>query len=89
MSSSSISSGNRRFASDLKGYKLISSSYQVEWNYEGEEIHCYCDEKAPRWTSWTDENPGRRFYGCKNYKNERYCEFLTGMMPCFLIEQGR
>ncbi|CAH9110385.1 unnamed protein product [Cuscuta europaea] len=26
--------------------------------------------KARLWTSWTDKNPGRRFYGCPYYKKE-------------------
>ena len=41
--------------------------------YAGPVKYCRCNMggrrlKAVRWTSWTDENPGRRFYGCKNYK---------------------
>ena len=44
-----------------------------ELNYEGMPRFCNCRidgcrVKAPRWTSWTDENPGRRFYACPNFE---------------------
>ncbi|XP_057803108.1 uncharacterized protein LOC131018399 [Salvia miltiorrhiza] len=34
---------------------------------------CHTDGKRTRaviMTSWTDENPGRRFYGCRNWKTK-------------------
>jgi hypothetical protein len=29
---------------------------------------CWCDIESPLMTSWTYENPGRRFYGCGGFK---------------------
>ncbi|XP_058775893.1 uncharacterized protein At4g04775-like [Vicia villosa] len=29
---------------------------------------CWCEIESPLMTSWTYENPGRRFHGCGNYK---------------------
>ncbi|CAI9261023.1 unnamed protein product [Lactuca saligna] len=31
---------------------------------------CYCGDRAGMWTSWTRKNPGRRFFGCRNYMDE-------------------
>ncbi|XP_058733936.1 uncharacterized protein LOC131605617 [Vicia villosa] len=36
---------------------------------------CHCGLDAPLMTSWTDTNPGRRFYGCGMYK-------LQGFKKC-------
>ncbi|XP_058733768.1 uncharacterized protein At4g04775-like [Vicia villosa] len=33
---------------------------------------CRCGLDAPLMTSWTDSNPGRRFYGCGMYKIQGY-----------------
>ncbi|XP_058768557.1 uncharacterized protein At4g04775-like [Vicia villosa] len=33
---------------------------------------CRCGLDAPLMTSWTDANPGRRFYGCGMYKIQGY-----------------
>ena len=30
---------------------------------------CYCGVVARLYTSWTVQNPGRRFFGCKNYQS--------------------
>ncbi|KAK9288699.1 hypothetical protein L1049_017162 [Liquidambar formosana] len=30
--------------------------------------NCHCGVRAPKITSETNLNPGRRFYGCANYK---------------------
>ena len=38
------------------------------YDYEGEPVYCYCGVKAPLVTSISNENPGRRFFGCSNYK---------------------
>ena len=38
------------------------------YDYEGDSIYCYFDLKAPLVASTSDDNPGRRFFGCGNYK---------------------
>ncbi|XP_042752055.1 uncharacterized protein At4g04775-like [Lactuca sativa] len=39
---------------------------------------CKCNEEASIFTSWTAKNPGRRFYGCPNYKDESMnCKYFT------------
>ncbi|XP_057774958.1 uncharacterized protein LOC130993938 [Salvia miltiorrhiza] len=32
--------------------------------------------RAPIMTSWTNDNPGRRFYGCRNWKSKN-CGFFV------------
>ncbi|CAK8543378.1 unnamed protein product [Lathyrus sativus] len=29
---------------------------------------CWCELESPLMTSWTYDNPGRRFHGCGNFK---------------------
>ncbi|KAK8696440.1 hypothetical protein V6N13_001575 [Hibiscus sabdariffa] len=38
---------------------------------------CRCDLEAKIATSWADDNPGRRFFGCKNYGREGHCRFFA------------
>ncbi|RZC02594.1 hypothetical protein D0Y65_017635 [Glycine soja] len=42
-----------------------SSSYTIEAR---SRVFCLCNVEAPLVTSWTEDNPGRRFYGCGQYK---------------------
>ena len=42
-------------------------SQNREDEYEGPKRFCHCGVPAPRWTSWTNWNPGRRFFGCLYY----------------------
>ena len=42
-----------------------SSSYTSEAQ---SRVFCLCNIETPLVTSWTKENPGRRFYGCGLYK---------------------
>nr|XP_023907372.1 uncharacterized protein LOC112019078 [Quercus suber]POF17220.1 hypothetical protein CFP56_56103 [Quercus suber] len=39
---------------------------------------CYCPspQKPVLVVSWTDNNPGRRFYGCPNYWIGKKCKFF-------------
>ncbi|KAF7808515.1 uncharacterized protein G2W53_035258 [Senna tora] len=38
--------------------------------------HCFCGERAIILTSRTQENPGRRFWRCKNFKSADDCDFF-------------
>ncbi|KAF7151073.1 hypothetical protein RHSIM_Rhsim02G0156200 [Rhododendron simsii] len=53
------------------------------------EIFCYCGEPTVLRKSGTQKNPGRRFFGCRNYKIEGSldCGFFCWYEPCIL--QGR
>ncbi|KAL4311510.1 hypothetical protein GQ457_01G005740 [Hibiscus cannabinus] len=38
---------------------------------------CYCGVPAALRTSWTKDNPGRRFFGCPNFQKKiRNCRFF-------------
>jgi len=44
---------------------------------EGEgQRFCFCGLPSPRRTSWTQINPGRRFYGCARYKEASKCKYF-------------
>ncbi|KAK8516319.1 hypothetical protein V6N13_047026 [Hibiscus sabdariffa] len=48
----------------------------ANWEYDGEEIFCYCGVKCPMWTTWKNtENIGRRFFSCPNYRTKK-CGFF-------------
>ncbi|KAK4270797.1 hypothetical protein QN277_019567 [Acacia crassicarpa] len=44
-----------------------------EEHYEGSIRYCHHNLLAPWWTSWSEGNPGRRFYGCQNYYQDGGC----------------
>ncbi|XP_028802414.1 uncharacterized protein LOC114757506 [Neltuma alba] len=48
-----------------------------EDNYEPPMRYCHHGLVAPRWTAWTDNNPGRRFYGCPNYDQDGGCGYFS------------
>jgi hypothetical protein len=41
---------------------------------------CFCSLPAPIKTSWTEDNPGRRFWGCASY-NSRVSSFMVESIP--------
>ncbi|KAL0360354.1 UNVERIFIED_CONTAM: hypothetical protein Sradi_3719900 [Sesamum radiatum] len=41
-----------------------TSSSSEATNNGDEEVLCYCGKRAKMRTSWTKDNPGRRFYNC-------------------------
>ncbi|KAL8515281.1 hypothetical protein ACS0TY_014120 [Phlomoides rotata] len=44
---------------------------------------CDCSEDARPWTSWTQENPGRRFYGCRFWRRGggSGCQYFKWLDP--------
>ncbi|KAG4215917.1 hypothetical protein ERO13_A01G209050v2 [Gossypium hirsutum] len=44
---------------------------------------CYCGNIANLRTSWSNDNPGRRFFGCKKYVigYQNACHFFTWFDP--------
>ena len=44
-------------------------------------IVCACGRRAFVYTSWTDSNPGRRFWGCTNYRGDLNCGFFRWLDP--------
>ncbi|KAK4267181.1 hypothetical protein QN277_023997 [Acacia crassicarpa] len=44
--------------------------------YEGRRRYCYNILLAPRWTLWSEGNPGRRFYRCRNYYQDGGCGYF-------------
>ncbi|GLU17392.1 hypothetical protein SLE2022_337590 [Rubroshorea leprosula] len=51
-----------------------------EYDYPPPIRHCECSKFAPRWTAWRDSNPGRRFYGCPDFREEdvsKKCDYFV------------
>ncbi|KHN34695.1 hypothetical protein glysoja_011248, partial [Glycine soja] len=46
-------------------------------------VMCLCNVDAPLVTSWTEDNPGRRFYGCGLYKiiGRKWCNYYEWHDP--------
>ena len=49
---------------------------------------CHCGVQAPMKMSWTAENPGRLFYGCRNYRVNP-CEFFVWVGNKSTVERMR
>ncbi|KAL3638213.1 hypothetical protein CASFOL_017584 [Castilleja foliolosa] len=45
-------------------------------SYGNAAIRCHCGIQLELITSWTDDNPGRRFQACPNYKMSSCCGFF-------------
>ncbi|OIS99315.1 hypothetical protein A4A49_62572 [Nicotiana attenuata] len=44
---------------------------------------CRCGDAAELVISWSNNNPGRRFYGCKNYEKDKSigCKYFAWFDP--------
>ncbi|XP_023764918.1 uncharacterized protein LOC111913452 [Lactuca sativa] len=40
------------------------------------KVKCWCEDLCPMFFSGTPENPGKKFWGCPNYKGEGGCGFF-------------
>ncbi|KAH1082348.1 hypothetical protein J1N35_022109 [Gossypium stocksii] len=56
-------------------YANVVTSSQKEYAYDGPAVKCHCNKLAPRDTSRTDLNPGRRFYCCSDFQDGG-CDFF-------------
>ncbi|KAL3623450.1 hypothetical protein CASFOL_032266 [Castilleja foliolosa] len=45
-------------------------------SYGNAAVRCHCGIQLELVTSWTDDNPGRRFQACPNYKMPSSCGFF-------------
>ncbi|KAL3620991.1 hypothetical protein CASFOL_004638 [Castilleja foliolosa] len=45
-------------------------------SYGNAAVRCHCGIQLELVTSWTDDNPGRRFQACPNYKMPSCCGFF-------------
>ncbi|XP_028214954.1 uncharacterized protein LOC114397009 [Glycine soja] len=65
-----------------------SSSYTSEAQ---SHLLCLCNVEAPLVTLWTEDNPGRRFYGCGLYKvtGRKGCNYFEWHDPIANIRQKK
>jgi len=63
------------------GYYSSSSTVSGSSRLRKSNLVCYCGVDSPLVTSWTDENPGRRFHGCGKYWQRRKCSFFRWFDP--------
>ncbi|KAH1039273.1 hypothetical protein J1N35_041016 [Gossypium stocksii] len=47
----------------------VITSSRKEYAYNGLAVKCHCNKLAPRDISWSDLNPGRKFYGCSDFRD--------------------
>jgi len=66
----------------------MSSNWSSLGNGNEESLReCYCGMKTYLRTSWTDKNPGRRFFGCAQYGKGQHCKYFEWFEPR-LCERG-
>ncbi|KAK4429016.1 hypothetical protein Salat_1201600 [Sesamum alatum] len=58
-----------------------------ERSYGSSNISCKCGKQARLKCSWTNENPGRRFYSCEDYKSECIDDVMLDV-PDSAVEYG-
>ncbi|KAH1038272.1 hypothetical protein J1N35_040015 [Gossypium stocksii] len=56
-------------------YANVVTSSRKEYVYDGLAVKFHCNKLALRDTSWSDLNPGRRFYGCLDFQDGG-CDFF-------------
>ncbi|KAL3644101.1 hypothetical protein CASFOL_012033 [Castilleja foliolosa] len=59
-------------------------------SYGNAAVRCHCGIQLELVTSWTDDNPGRRFQACPNYKLCHHAVgFLDGLTKKCVQDQRR
>ncbi|KAK4278225.1 hypothetical protein QN277_016099 [Acacia crassicarpa] len=73
MASSSTSTGR---AERARRKVVLLRRHSRKEQYEGPRRYCHHNLLAPRWISWSEGNPSRRFYGCRNYYQDGGCGYF-------------
>jgi len=64
------------FSRNPKMGDYSSSSLSGATQKQRGNLVCYCGVDSPLVTAWTDENLGRKFYGCGSYFQRKRCKFF-------------
>lgn len=56
---------------------LSSSSRRTPWSADVDNIFCHCGLPVKQFTSWTETNPGRRFYRCPRPQGHVQCQYFA------------
>ncbi|GER32692.1 GRF zinc finger containing protein [Striga asiatica] len=60
----------------MRRHGFSSSSSSSSWTNNFPVQKCRCsEEELPFKTSWTKNNPGRRYWACPNYGTREFCGF--------------
>ncbi|KAH1045768.1 hypothetical protein J1N35_036552, partial [Gossypium stocksii] len=89
-SSNSESRGSETHGSKKKSsYANVVTSSQKKYAYDGRAVKCHCNKLAPRDTSWSDLNLGRRFYGCSDFRYDgKMCARVTELLRQLRDSEG-
>ncbi|XVF41901.1 hypothetical protein PTKIN_Ptkin01aG0317700 [Pterospermum kingtungense] len=65
-----------------RGGSSLVSSYRREYVYDEEQLFCKCKKLVVRVTSWSESNPGRRYYICPDFQEvEGGCGYFKWYDP--------
>ncbi|KAG2642689.1 hypothetical protein PVAP13_2KG209000 [Panicum virgatum] len=76
MASSSSSSRESRRSQVGSGEQQAPVPYRVGPYAYWPPVMCQCNQMAPCWIAWSDENPGRRYYRCRYGLTPSDCGFF-------------